>query len=155
MYLFYNEDQVRMTQTYRTIFFRLAYYYSLDSTKHSEAEAVLNRLQEVIPSTTVPMDYRIEYDIAMLYDRLGNKQKFNEMINNVEIKAIEDLENNPNNFQSYYNPYRVLLDVYEAKGEYQKALDLLNRLAAAGVNDVSIRQKMESIKQKMNNEQPK
>lgn len=153
--IFYNEDQVRMTQTYRTIFFRLAYYYSLDSTKQNEALAVLDRLQEVIPSQYVPMDYRIEYDIAMLYDRLGNKQKFNEMINSVEVKAEEDLKSNPGNFQSYYNPYRVLLDVYEAKGEYQRALDLLNRLAASGVNDASIRQKMESIKQKMNNAQPK
>lgn len=153
--LFYNEDQVRMTQTFRTLFFRLAYTYSQDSTKLKKAESVLDRMQEVMPTAVIPMDYRIEYDVAMLYDRLGNKEKFNQLISDVELKAEEEMKTNPENYQSYYNPYRVLLDVYEAKGEYQKALDLLNRLGASGANDASIRQKIESIKEKMKNAPPK
>ena len=153
--IFYNEDQVRMTQTFRTLFFRLAYTYASDSSGYAEAEESTARMEQVMPTDVVPMDYRIEYDLAMLYDKIGNKEKFNQLINNVEQKAEEEMRDNPENYQSYYNPYRVLLDVYESKGEYQKALDLLNRLAASGANDVSIRQKIESIKQKMNNSQPK
>ncbi|MEO8209913.1 MAG: DUF2723 domain-containing protein, partial [bacterium] len=149
--IFYNEDQTRMSQTYRTVFLRLAYNYAADSTKYKMAEEVLNRMEEVIPRDVIPMDYRIEYDVAILYNRLGNKQKFEELSSDVEIRAEEELKTDPGNVQSYYNPYRILLDVYEAKGEYQKALDLLNRLSLMSPGDASIKQKMESIKQKMNN----
>ncbi len=153
--IFYNEDQVRMTQTFRTLFFRLAYTYSMDSLNYQKANNVLAKMEEVMPADVVPMDYRIEYDLAMLYNKLGNKEMFNKLINDVEVKAEEDMKSNPDNYQSYYNPYRVLLDVYESKGEYQKALDLLNRLSVSGSNDISIRQKIESIKEKMKNSQPK
>lgn len=148
--IFYNEDQTRMCQAYRNVFLRLAYYYSSDSTKSKQAEEVLNRMEDVIPREIIPMDYRVEYDVAILYNKLGNKQKFEELSNDVEMRAEEDIKSNPDNVQSYYNPYRILLDVYEAKGEYQKALDLLNRLSLMSPGDASIKQKMESIKQKMN-----
>ncbi|MDQ3019203.1 MAG: DUF2723 domain-containing protein [Bacteroidota bacterium] len=149
--IFYNEDQTRMSQTYRTVFLRLAYNYAADSSKYKLAEEVLDKMEEVIPRQVIPMDYRIEYDVAILYNRLGNKQKFEELSNDVELRAEEELKSDPGNVQSYYNPYRILLDVYEVKGEYQKALDLLNRLSVMNPGDVSIKQKMESIKQKMNN----
>ncbi|MEO8447751.1 MAG: tetratricopeptide repeat protein, partial [bacterium] len=97
------------------------------------------------------IDYRIEYDIAMLYNKIGNKAKFEELSNDIIVRAEEELKSNPDISQNYYNPYRILLDVYEAKGEYQKALELLNRLSAMSPNDPNVKQKMESIKQKMNN----
>ncbi len=149
--LFYNEDQTRMAQTYRTVFMKLAFYYSNDSAKFKEAEKVLDRMEEKIPRDVITMDYRIEYDVAMLYDKLGNKQKFNELSNNVMLRAEDEIKRNPTNVQSYYNPYRILLDIYESKGEYQKALDLLGRLSSMSPNDPTILQKIESIKQKMNN----
>ncbi|MFZ1323112.1 MAG: DUF2723 domain-containing protein [Ignavibacteria bacterium] len=149
--LFFNEDQTRMAQTYRTVFMKLAFFYSNDSTKFVEAEKVLDRMETVIPRDVITMDYRIEYDVAMLYSKIGNQQKFKELSDNVMIRAEEEIQTNPSNVQSYYNPYRILLDIYEARGEYQKALDLLNRLSAMSPNDPSIMQKIESIKQKMSN----
>lgn len=149
--LFYNEDQNRMMQTYRTVFLRLAYNYAMDSSKYKDAEQVLSKMEEVIPLNSQTMDFRIEYDMAVLYNKLGNKEKFNELSNDVVQRAEEEIKENPDNVQSYYNPYRILLDVYEARGEYQKALDLLNRLSLMSPGDASIKQKMESIKQKMNN----
>lgn len=149
--LFYNEDQTRMAQTYRTVFMRLAYSYSVDSTKTKLAEEVLDKMEKDIPRSVIEMDYRIEYDIAMLYFKLGNKPKFDDYAASIEKRAEEEIAKNPSNVQSYYNPYRILLDVYETKGDYQKALDLLNKLSAMSPGDASVRQKMESIKQKMSN----
>ncbi|MBS1518051.1 MAG: DUF2723 domain-containing protein [Bacteroidetes bacterium] len=149
--LFYNEDQTRMAQTYRTVFMKLAYFYSNDSSKFGEAEKVLDRMEELIPRNVITMDYRIEYDVAMMYSKIGNKQKFEEISDKVMLRAEEEIKNNPTNVQSYYNPYRILLDIYESKGEYQKAIDLLNRLSAMSPGDPSIKQKIESIKQKMGN----
>ncbi|MBX7042339.1 MAG: DUF2723 domain-containing protein [Ignavibacteria bacterium] len=147
--VFYNEDQTRMAQTYRTVFMRLAYAYSVDSSKLKLAEEVLDKMEKDIPRKVIQMDYRIEYDVAMLYNRLGNTAKFEEYANNIESRAEEEIKKNPTNVQSYYNPYRILLDIYDTKGEYQKALDLLNKLSAISPGDASVKQKIESIKLKM------
>lgn len=150
--IFYNEDQTRMTNTYRTVFLRLAYYYASDSTKYNLVGEVLNKLEADIPRSVIDMDYRIEYDIAMMYNKIGNKEKFNEYAGDVEKRAEEELNSSKGDIsQSYYNPYRILLDIYEAKGEYQKALDLLNRISLTSPGDPNVKQKIESIKEKMNN----
>ena len=148
--LFYNEDQTRMSQTYRTVFLRLAYSYANDSSQYSSVAKVLDKMQEAIPPDVIAMDFRLEYDVALLYNKIGDKQKFNEMSDDVIKRAEEEIKTNPENVQSYYNPYRILLDIYEARGEYNKALELLNVLNAQSPGDVSVKQKIESIKQKMN-----
>lgn len=149
--IFYNEDQTRMSQTYRTVFLRLAFDYANDSAKYKQAEEVLNKMETTIPRNVIKMDYRIEYDVAMLYNKLGNKQKFDELSEDVINRAESELKTNNENVQSYYNPYRILLDLYEARKEYQKSLDLLNTLLTMSPNDPSIKQKIESIKLKMSN----
>lgn len=140
-----------MSQTYRTVFLRLAFDYANDSTKYKQAEEVLNKMETTIPRNVIKMDYRIEYDVAMLYNKLGNKQKFDELSEDVINRAESELKTNNENVQSYYNPYRILLDLYEARKEYQKSLDLLNTLLTMSPNDPSIKQKIESIKLKMSN----
>ena len=97
------------------------------------------------------MDYRIEYEVAMRYNKHGNKQKLDELTEDVINRAENVLKTNTENVQSYYNPYRILLDLYEARKEYQKSLDLLNTLLTMSPNDPSIKQKIESIKLKMSN----
>jgi tetratricopeptide (TPR) repeat protein len=80
---------------------------------------------------------------------MGDANKFNEYADEVEVTALEDLQANRTNIQSYYNPYRILIDIYEAKGQYQKAIDILNRLSLESPNDPSVQQKMQILKQKM------
>ena len=133
------------------VFLRLAFDYANDSTKYKQAEEVLNKMETTIPRNVIKMDYRIEYDVAMLYNKLGNKQKFDELSEDVINRAESELKTNNENVQSYYNPYRILLDLYEARKEYQKSLDLLNTLLTMSPNDPSIKQKIESIKLKMSN----
>ncbi len=149
--IFYNEDQTRMSQTYRTVFLRLAFDYANDSSTYKQAEEVLNKMESAIPRDVIKMDYRIEYDVAMLYNKIGNKQKFDEFSEDVINRAENELKTNPENIQSYYNPYRILLDLFETRKEYQRALDLLNTLQTMSPNDPNIKQKIESIKLKMSN----
>jgi hypothetical protein len=148
--IFFNEDQERMIQTFRTLYLRLAYSYSSDSAKFALANETLDIMEQRIPKEVIPMDYRIQYDIAILYDRIGNVEKFREYAADVESRALDELSSNPMNFQSYYNPYRILMDIYEAKGEYNKAMDVLNRLAQVTPNDPSIQQKRALLQEKIN-----
>jgi lysyl-tRNA synthetase class II len=77
---------------------------------------------------------------------IGDKQKFEEYSKIAENGAILDKKSSNPNTSSYYNPYRILLDIYEARGDYQKALNLLNELDQ---KDPSVLQKKESLKLKM------
>ncbi len=144
--IFFDQTQKRMLEMYRTIFVWLANSYSEDSAKNNLVAETLNRMENVFAKEVVPMDYRLKYQIAMLYNGIGNKNKFEEYAKEAEIDALIDKSQNSASLQSYYNPYRILLDIYEAKGEYNKALNLLNELDQ---RDASVIQKKEIIKQKM------
>ena len=144
--LFFDETQQRMIEMYRTIFVWLANTYGMDSTKLDQAAKVLKRMEDVIPTSKFKMDYRQSYQVAMLYNMIGNKQKFYDFAKIAEEGALIDKRSTNPNTSSFYNPYRILLDIYEAKGEYQKALNLLNELDQ---RDPSVNQKRESLKLKM------
>ena len=49
------------------------------------------------------------------------------------------------NSNSYYNPYRVLLDIYDAKKEYGKTLELLKGLQAIYPNDPGLKQRIAEV----------
>ncbi|MDD5362799.1 MAG: DUF2723 domain-containing protein [Ignavibacteria bacterium] len=144
--IFYDQTQQRMLEMYRTIFVWLANSYTADSTKLSEAKAILSRMETVISSKVVNMDYRQEYQIAMLYSAIGDRSKFEQYSKGAEAGALQDKKSKNNNTQNFYNPYRILLDIYEARGDYQKAIDILNELDQ---RDPAVLQKKESLKLKM------
>lgn len=150
--LFFDETQQRMIEMYRTIFVWLANTYGMDSTNLDQAAKVLKRMEDVIPTSKFKMDYRQSYQVAMLYNMIGDKQKFYDFAKIAEEGALIDKRSTNPNTSSFYNPYRILLDIYEAKGEYQKALNLLNELDQ---RDPSVNQKRESLKLKMSGEEEK
>jgi len=144
--LFFDQTQQRMIEMYRTIFVWLANTYAADSTKMDLTKSTLKRMEEVVPNSHFRMDYRQGYQIAMLYSMLNDKVKFEEYAKIAEDGALIDKRASNQNTQSFYNPYRILLDIYEARGDYQKALNLLNELDQ---RDPSVNQKRESLKLKM------
>ena len=144
--LFFDETQQRMIEMYRTIFVWLANTYAMDSTQINESAKVLKRMEDVVPSSKFTMDYRQSYQVAMLYSMLGDAQKFEEYAKTAEAGALIDKKSANQNTSSFYNPYRILLDIYEKRGDYQKAMSLLNELDQ---RDPSVLQKKESIKLKM------
>jgi tetratricopeptide (TPR) repeat protein len=101
-----------------------------------------------LPHNIVPFDYRILFDVSMLYFRSGNIAKFNEFSPVVEAEALEVLKKNPNDIQSYWNPYKLLMDIYEARGDYSKALDILYQLDRISPNSPEVKQKIELMKLK-------
>jgi hypothetical protein len=51
------------------------------------------------------------------------------------------------NMNSYYNPYRALLDLYEMTKEYDKSLNLLRQLAVKYPTDSSLKQRIQMLEQ--------
>jgi len=140
--IFFEQTQSRMLDMYRTLYTWLADYYLLDSTRNKLALVTLNKMEENIPVKDVPMDYREKYNIAMIYYRLDDGKKFEEYARDAYDGAYLDRKNYTRNPQSKYNPYSILLDISEARGDYKTSLELLNELPQ---NDPSVVLKKDRI----------
>jgi hypothetical protein len=58
------------------------------------------------------------------------------------------------NLNSYWNPYRVLLDIYEVRQDYAKTLDLLKGLQAIYPNDPGIKARVQQTQERLSAQQP-
>ena len=148
--LIYDNNEQRIVESYRTLFLKLATEIADDSSGYKEARSVLNRMENIIPRNVTEIDYRLEYEIAMLYYKIGDLNYFNNYADEA-VKIIKDEVLNKKKFdaKSYFNPYRILLDIYDLKADYKSAMNILDQLSKENPNDASIIQKIESIKQKM------
>ncbi|MBE2226892.1 MAG: tetratricopeptide repeat protein, partial [Ignavibacteria bacterium] len=145
--LFFNQVETNAVQSYRTQYLQFAYEFINQGDK-VKTNQVLDRMEELFPKNIVPYDYRILYDVAMQYLKADNIAKFNELSPIVEKEAIDAMNKNPNDIQSYWNPYKLLLDIYESRGDYAKALDILYRLDRLSPNNPEVKNKIENMKQR-------
>lgn len=144
--IFFNQVEQNIVQNYRSQFLTFAYEYSQQGNKQ-KCNEVLDRMEANFPKEIVPYDYRILYDVVMLYARNDNLNKFNELSPVVEKEALDALKKNPNDIQSYWNPYKLLIDIYEMRNDYNKALEILYQLDRL-TNSPEVKQKIELLKQK-------
>jgi hypothetical protein len=145
--VFFNQVETNAVQNYRSQYLTLAYEYVGIGDK-VKANQVLDRMEALFPKEIVPYDYRILYDVSMQYLKADNIMKFNELSPIVEKEALEVLKKNPNDIQSYWNPYKLLIDIYEARGDHAKALDILYQLDRISPNNPEVKGKIEYLKLK-------
>jgi hypothetical protein len=137
-----------MIEMYRTLYVWYTSALMEDSTKSGFAKVVLEKMEKNIPKDVITMDYRQKYTIGMFYYKLGDNIKFEEYTKDAYNEAYEIRLANRSNLQSYYNPYRILLDILEARGDLKTEMDLLKEL---NPNDPSVKQKMDMINSKLYN----
>lgn len=142
-------DDVSKTivQSYRAQYLALAYSFLASDTQ--KVAEVLNKMESNIPHTVIPIDYKTQHDVAMLYFQIGDKGKFNELSKDVEKRAKEELAKNPDDIQSPWNPYKLLLDIYDGRGDYDNELDILHKLQKITPDSHEVNDKIESVKSKM------
>jgi tetratricopeptide (TPR) repeat protein len=136
--VFLDDNQQRMVQNYRNAFLRLTIYY-LNSGQNDLAIKTLDNMEAKLPNALIPMDYGLLYEISSLYQRAGAKDQYAKLVSEVERLARIKLEENPNDVQSYYNPYRILLEVYEGQGRNDKLLELWQKLETIFPNDPNVK----------------
>jgi hypothetical protein len=145
--IFFDQVHQNIVQNYRSQYLTFAYELASRG-EMGKTNEVLDKMNANLPHNIVPFDYRILFDVSMLYFRSGNIAKFNEFSPVVEAEALEVLKKNPNDIQSYWNPYKLLMDIYEARGDYSKALDILYQLDRISPNSPVVKQKIELMKLK-------
>jgi len=144
----FDDNQDRLLQNYRMAFARLASYYLQQNQKPNAVE-ILDKMDQLMPYTIRKMDYRILYDVSKMYYAAGAVDKFNKMAKEIETSALATIKDNPSELNSYYNPYEILLDVYDKTKQYDKAIDILRSLQNFYPNDPGLKQQIEMYKAKM------
>ena len=135
--IFFDDNHKRMTQNYRNGFIRLAVYY-LNYDRKSDAIAVLDEMNEKLPYKNLGIETGLLFEIANLYLDAGSKDKYEEFAVDIEKQALASLDRNPKDVESYYNPYRILLETYENLNAYEKAIGIWEKLKEMYPNDPTI-----------------
>ena len=144
--IFFDDNHTRMVQNYRNAFMRLAVFYRSAGDNQSLI-STLNDMNEKLPYEVLSMDNGLLFEVANLYLYAGDSEKFSKISADVEARALADLELNPDDVQSYYNPYRLLIEIYENSEQYDKLLDLWQRLETMFPNDPTVKSNIEKYKQ--------
>ncbi len=136
--IFMDAGHRRLYTNYRNSFLRLALYYMEVKKDNEMAVKTLDKMEEKIPRKLVGMRYEIMSDLADLYRRAGDEEKFRELSLEVEEIAVAMIKANPNDYMRDGNPYMILINTYESLGEYDKLVALLKQLQIKIPNDPSI-----------------
>ena len=74
-----------------------------------------------------------------MYWNAGAMKQYKAIAADVEKEALKQLEANPSDVQSYYNPYRILIETYENLKDYSKLLGIWQKLGAMYPNDPNVK----------------
>jgi hypothetical protein len=151
--VFFDENTSRLMLNYRSAFMRLAMYFVNAEGDSTKAFAALERMENLIPRAKVPMGWELQSDLATFYYRLGRVDKFNELADEVEVQMRKMIEGGQVNVNSYWNPYRVLFDIYDIRKDYAKTLDLLKTLMVQYPDDPGLKRRVETVQRQLAEQQ--
>ena len=144
--IFYDENHDRMAQNYRSSFLRLAVYYLYTDRNKEMCIATLNKMEKTIPDNVIEIPMYVEFELSNTYWAAGDKDKYLELAQKLEKQAQNQIEVNPNDVEGYYNPYRILAEIYDNLKEYNKAVDLFTKLQNLYPNDRGVQNELQKYK---------
>ncbi len=124
----FDENQRRLVTNYRQVFLTYAAY--LTNVKHEPPTtlAVLNRMEQLVPRSIIPMDYRGKNEIVQMYEMNGDtltaRQYATEIVGELQWSLTGPITERLD--QSH--PLLILAQAYETCKEYDKAIAALTRL---------------------------
>lgn len=144
--VYFDENITRLMLNVRSSFIRLAMYHANVDSNMTKAAESLERMEALMPRSKIPMGWELESDLAGFYHRIGKLEKFNELALEVEAEARKLVESGQANMNSYYNPYRALIDIYEMRGQYKQELEILKDLQSRYYpNDPSLKLRIDVV----------
>jgi len=148
--IYFDETESRLIQNYRNSFLELAYYYHSIAKDNTMSVKVLDAMEKEIPNTVVPTDYRLLYDVGNLYTQAGATEKFRKVADEIIPQAMENLNDvTIDDLSSPYNPYSMLERIYLNLKEYDKAVEILQRLQSALPQAGGVQEEINRIKNMM------
>jgi tetratricopeptide (TPR) repeat protein len=146
--VFFDETESRLIQNYRNAYLELAYYYYSVKNDNVTIVSVLDMMEKKMPQTVVPMDYRLLYEVGNLYSQAGALDKYRKVANEIIPAAFENLNDvTMDDLASPDNPYSMLERTYISLKEYDKAIEILQRLQNALPNAGGVQEEINRLKQ--------
>jgi hypothetical protein len=144
--IFLDDNHRRMIQNYRNAFIRMTLYH-ISRGENELAVQTLNEMDKKMPIKLLPVEMGLLFELSNLYKRAGGYNKYLELSEQVEKQALKKLEENPNDVQSFYNPYRVLLDIYEEQNRNDKLYELWKKIEVLFPTDPTVKENVEKYRQ--------
>ncbi len=144
--IFYDEVHTRMMGNYYNAFINLSIFY-LDNNMKEKAEMTLDTLMKIIPLNVIQPPAAPLFEVGSLYYKVDAAEKYKTIAKISEQLALRQLEKNPTDLQSYYNPYRVLLSIYERNKDYKNLAEIWNKILIMYPNDPNVKANVERYRQ--------
>lgn len=144
--IFFDANHRKLVANYRNSYLRLTLDYLYNDRNDSMAVETLDEMNEQLPRKIVPMDKRLLFDVAKLYYDGGAVEKFRKISKDIEEYAYNQIEKNPRSFSDRYNPYSMLLEIYDKMEKYDKALEVLDKLKQVIPDDAQLDQYIQRYK---------
>jgi hypothetical protein len=149
--VYYDENVSRMVMNYRAGFIRLADNASRVHNDKARARQIMQQMEETVPLDVVPMqDWRYLVYLMRVYRDLGDSANYERYNAKVEAKASELVASASTDQQSSVEPYQVLLEIYDIRKDYPKALEVLGKIAEMYPNDPEVNRRMQMYRQLVN-----
>lgn len=138
-----DENEARMTSGFHAAFRALA-VYELDGRKDPGKSAeVLERAEKVMPWKSIPMLFEDGYDFALLDYRLGRAGLFTALVARLEKQFRAETAAGGVPSDPYI--YGQMIQIYDLAKDYSAELEVLGNLAQLRPNDVSIRERIDTV----------
>jgi hypothetical protein len=145
--LFLMEDHRRLLPNYRTMYLGFA-EHELSSRKDSKAAiGVLDKMEELIPSTNFPLPYWLGSGVASLYEQAGAHAKAQTFARRT-IAAIDAMGDNweGDRYAQVYNPIEIKAQMQVILGEYDRAIETYTGYQKQFPNDPNLRTQIEELR---------
>jgi len=143
--VYFDENTSKLMTNYRSAYIRLALYYSNAMKNKEKAAETLDRMDTIIPRKKIPLGWDVQSDIANFYLQLGRRGAFDTLTTEIEPEMRQMIAAGDINWRSYRNPYLILLQMYELRGDKERQLELLQDLQLKFPNDPNLKQRISSI----------
>ncbi len=126
--VYYDENVQRMVMNYRFNFIRLAEYAMRVHNDKELAANSMKRMEKLVPFSILPMDEpRIVSYIMTMFNQFGDKENFEIYAKYLEKNALDMINSDRIDPQDPFMPYRTLVDIYDARQDYESAKNILER----------------------------
>jgi hypothetical protein len=142
--VFLDENARRMIQNYRSAFMQLAMYYTGPGNNAGRGSQVLDRMMQLMPESKYPLPFEMASQVAFLYNHLGNQEAFKHYADVVEQQARARIQAGQVDMNSMmYNPYSILLQLYDMEKDHKKTLGVLKELQTLYPNDQGLKRRIQ------------
>jgi len=144
---YYDDNEVRTVNgAYKNAFINFAQYLITIKKDNAKAMKILERMEQLFSPKVFPNDISIKYLIAVAYYKGGLIDKYKPLAEEVEAEANRRINADPTGFNKPNNPYQILFSFYDATEQYDKEIELFQKIQVYNPRDPGIIAEIERIK---------